>query len=273
MEGDGAAPVPTTQEGSSGGSGGEGEGAGKAQWLPLESNPAMLNEFCRRVGLPAASGWGFHDIWGLDPELLLMVPGAASCRAVTLLFDHRSEALRAAHAAEHERIKDGGTGGEGAAAPPDSLVFIKQYVGNACGTIAATHILANCAADLGIAPDSALGSFLGKTAGAAPADRGHALAREAGMHAVSEACAAGGNAQTAAPELGDRVDFHFIAFVLGADGAVYELDGRKARAVHHGAVPPGEMFLAAAGRVIREKFMAVDPALQMWNMMAFVKED
>ena len=74
-------------------------------------------------------------------------------------------------------------------------------------------------------------------------------------------------------ELGEAVDYHFIAFVLGDDGAVYELDGTKTCAVHHGAVPEGDTFLAAAGRVIQEKFMAADPSLQMWNMMAFVKGD
>ena len=116
-------------------------------------------------------------------------------------------------------------------------------------------------------------AFLAKTSGASAEERGHALGTEEAMHEVSEACAAGDNAQTAAPELGDKVDYHFIAFVLGSDGGIYELDGTKAVPVHHGAVPEGKTFLAGAAQVIREKYMAVDPALQMWNMMAFVKED
>ena len=35
------------------------------RWLPLESNPEVLNPFVRRMGLPA--DWGFADVFGLDP--------------------------------------------------------------------------------------------------------------------------------------------------------------------------------------------------------------
>jgi hypothetical protein len=40
-------------------------------WLPLESNPEVLNPFVHRLGLPP--DWGFADVFGLDPELLCMV--------------------------------------------------------------------------------------------------------------------------------------------------------------------------------------------------------
>jgi ubiquitin carboxyl-terminal hydrolase L3 len=55
-------------------------------WLPLESNPDVLNPFVHRLGLPP--DWGFADVFGLDPELLCMVrrtcrlmPTAAGCDA------------------------------------------------------------------------------------------------------------------------------------------------------------------------------------------------
>mmetsp|Transcript_170188 Transcript_170188/g.540379 ORF Transcript_170188/g.540379 Transcript_170188/m.540379 type:complete len:251 (+) Transcript_170188:76-828(+) len=51
-------------------------------WVPLESNPEVLNGFAWKVGLPKT--WGFVDMYGLDPELLSMVP--PGCCAVTLLF-------------------------------------------------------------------------------------------------------------------------------------------------------------------------------------------
>ena len=44
-----------------------------SQWLPLESNPALFTGFGHRVGLPRA--WEFHDVFGLEPDLLAMVPG------------------------------------------------------------------------------------------------------------------------------------------------------------------------------------------------------
>ena len=45
------------------------------RWLPLESNPDMLNAFAKRMGLPA--GFSYVDVWGLDAEILAMQPELA----------------------------------------------------------------------------------------------------------------------------------------------------------------------------------------------------
>lgn len=36
------------------------------KWLPLESNPAVLNEFAERIGMTDSS-YRFTDVFGLDP--------------------------------------------------------------------------------------------------------------------------------------------------------------------------------------------------------------
>eukprot|EP00729_Bicosta_minor_P018955 gene18955-30248_t len=51
-------------------------------WLPLESNPELLNDAGRRWGLPV--GYHFEEVLGLDPMLLGMV--LAPAVAVVLLF-------------------------------------------------------------------------------------------------------------------------------------------------------------------------------------------
>ena len=36
------------------------------KWLPLESNPEVLNDFAASLGLDVAQ-FAFHDVFGLDP--------------------------------------------------------------------------------------------------------------------------------------------------------------------------------------------------------------
>jgi ubiquitin carboxyl-terminal hydrolase L3 len=36
------------------------------KWLPLESNPAVLNDFAEKIGMTDAS-YRFCDVFGLDP--------------------------------------------------------------------------------------------------------------------------------------------------------------------------------------------------------------
>jgi hypothetical protein len=36
------------------------------KWIPLESNPDVLNQFSSQLGLEV-SNYTFHDIFGLDP--------------------------------------------------------------------------------------------------------------------------------------------------------------------------------------------------------------
>ena len=45
--------------------------SGGAQWLPLESNPEVIEAYLRRLGLPETAC--FHDVYGLEPDLLAMV--------------------------------------------------------------------------------------------------------------------------------------------------------------------------------------------------------
>lgn len=221
----------------------------KMFWLPLESNPEVLNEFAAK--LRTSGSYAFHDVYGFDAELLAMVP--RPCVAVLLLFPH--DEMKAAKAAQLERLRAEGY------APEPGVFFMKQYVGNACGTIACMHALANN--DFLIAPESELAAFLRDNALLKPEERGDNLARAQFVSAATSESAQGG--QTAAPEVGSDVDHHFIAFV-SHNNHLYELDGAKPYPINHGDIV-GENLLATAVEVIKREFVAHVPD-GLFNMMA-----
>jgi ubiquitin carboxyl-terminal hydrolase L3 len=240
------------------------EGGQDCSWLPLESNPDVLNPFVRRMGLPA--DWGFCDVLGLDDELLMMVP--QPCAALCLLFPSskisgpRRAELKPTLAAQTINPK---------------LFFLQQHddIGNACGTIAAVHALSNGAAagHFTLEKGSPLDEFIGATAGQSVAARGWELAKAKNLQELSDETAAAGETEGAGTD--DAMDAHFICFTH-FEGTLYELDGRivaddgAAYPVAHGPTT-AETFLADAGKVIREEFMARDPENYNFNVTALCK--
>lgn len=184
-------------------------------WLPLESNPDVLNPFVHRLGLPA--DWGFCDMFGLDPDLLAMVP--QPCAAVCLLFP--SEKI------SKPRREEFAAKAAGQPPVPGDLFFCQQVdgIGNACGTIACMHAVANAAAsgNFALDPECTLAKFIEATkATPAPPDRGQALLEAKELQEMSDATAAAGETEGAGTD--DAQNQHFIAFV-NFNGMVYELDG------------------------------------------------
>jgi ubiquitin carboxyl-terminal hydrolase L3 len=86
-------------------------------WLPLEANPEVLTSYCQRLGLQ--STLGFHDVLGVEEWAMDMIPQPV--HAILLLFPISS----ASEAERESTLADGGI----------RAYFMKQTVGNACGTI------------------------------------------------------------------------------------------------------------------------------------------
>lgn len=59
----------------------------KTAWLPLESNPDVINKYLGELGVP--NSWQCVDVLGFDPELLQMVPRPVA--GVFLLFPITAE--------------------------------------------------------------------------------------------------------------------------------------------------------------------------------------
>jgi ubiquitin carboxyl-terminal hydrolase L3 len=228
------------------------EASKKQFWLPLESNPEVLNGFAAKLG--AEPTQIFHDVYGLDPELLAMVP--QPCVAVLLLFP--SDQMRGAKAAQLARLEAEKYTGEDA----KGIFFLRQYVGNACGTIATVHALANN--DYLVPAGSEFRSFLDRNKALSAEERGAALASAAFVSAATKESAQGG--QTATPQVGEDINHHFVAFVAH-NNRVFELDGTKPFPIDHGPLVGEGDLLASAAVVIKREFIDHVPDGQ-FNMMA-----
>lgn len=254
---------------------------GRKHWIPLEANPDVLDSFAQKLGVQnLPTEYKFCDIYGLDDDLLAFVPQPVL--AVLLLFPITpdTEALRAERKeeratpfgthlprtqqlspptltlhplrgisfAEQEALKTAGP-------PPASLYYMKQTIGNACGTIGLLHSVANCRPPLVLSDGSFLQQFFASTEGLTPEERGAFLenppADAPTMDAIHEEAARQGATEAPAPDA--DVDLHFVAFVLKG-GHVWELDGRKAGPVDHGTSSEGTLLKDVAA-VVKKNFV------------------
>jgi len=225
----------------------------KIRWLPSESNPDVINKFVQALGVPGDK-WQFCDVFGTDPELLQMIPKPVT--AVLLLFPI-TDVSEQADAKEEEKITKEGQ------IVSTKVWFMKQTIGNACGTIGVLHSLANMQDRLGLSSDSPLAKFFTKTNGMDPALKASTLEGEETLAEVHEENAKEG--QTQAPQIDNDTNLHFIAF-LEKDGHLYELDGRKPFPINHGKTSP-ETLLEDSVKVIQQ-FIKRDPDEVNFSLLA-----
>jgi ubiquitin carboxyl-terminal hydrolase L3 len=103
--------------------------------VPLESDPAILTQYTQALGL--SSFLGFHDVYSIfDPDLLSFVPRPA--HALILLFpvtevyeNHRIEQDKGKELYMGENPIDG------------DIIWFRQTIGNACGTMGVIHAVMN----------------------------------------------------------------------------------------------------------------------------------
>ncbi|KAE9584085.1 putative ubiquitinyl hydrolase 1 (mitochondrion) [Lupinus albus] len=241
--------------------------ASAKRWLPLEANPDVMNQFdidssyinllhepiifyhmCDfdvittdkqffarepRIGscVPIVL-WGLglpqdeaecYDVYGLDEELLEMVPKPVL--AVLFLYPITTKT-------EEERLQQQNENKEHSS----KVYFLKQTVGNACGTIGLLHALGNITSEVKLVEDSFFDKFFKSTASLDPFQRAVFLENDREMEVAHSAAATAGDT-----EASDNVDTHFICFTC-VDGELYELDGRKSAPISHGSSSPSTLL-------------------------------
>ncbi|XP_049819928.1 ubiquitin carboxyl-terminal hydrolase isoform X2 [Aethina tumida] len=205
--------------------------------LPLESNP----EFLHLLGVPEK--WNIVDVYGLDGEALSWIPRPVL--AVILLFPCSDQFYQYAEK-QSEAVKEKGQ------SISSNLFFMKQFVSNACGTIALVHSIANNVERMELA-DGPFKSMLELASKLTPDERGELLLR---FNSNSEAFKLFNAHQDLAMEgqtevnPNEKVNNHFISFVE-KDGDLYELDGRKEFPINHGPTND-DTFLEDCAKICKE---------------------
>nr|XP_012144029.1 PREDICTED: ubiquitin carboxyl-terminal hydrolase isoform X3 [Megachile rotundata] len=155
-----------------------------------------------------------------------------------------------------------------ATSPKDPSVYhMKQYIHNACGTIAIIHSIANNLDRINL-QDGFLKTFLTDSKNLSFMERGELLMKSQEISNTHEELAHEG--QTEVPSQETPIYHHFVAFIQ-RNGVLYELDGRKSGPIEHGATSP-ETLLEDAARVCQE-YMARDPEEVCFTVVALVNSD
>ncbi|XP_010240577.1 ubiquitin carboxyl-terminal hydrolase 3 isoform X2 [Brachypodium distachyon] len=213
------------------------------RWPPLESSPEVFNQFMWSLGVPQGEA-EFHDVYGLDPEALAMVPQPAL--AVLFCFPDPPEDP----------------------SNPQEQVLAKEEkidsLGNACGTIALLHAVGNACSEISLLENSCLDLFFKSTASMDPYERARVLDKDDDMETAHSLAASAGDT-----ELRDIVEEHYICFMV-LNGTLYELDGMKGGPIKHGSSSP-ESLLQDAVHIIKA-IMHKIPNSMNFNVMVLSRK-
>ncbi|RUP03732.1 hypothetical protein BC936DRAFT_140575 [Jimgerdemannia flammicorona] len=134
---------------------------------PISHQRKVMNEFVH--GLGVSPRWAYTDVWGLDSDMLSMIPQPVL--AVLLLFPitENYEKFREeeeTHLKRHEQLIS------------PKVVFFRQTIPNACGTIGLLHSLAT---HDDIVEDGPLKSLIEKAKPLSPDERAELLEQDTGL--------------------------------------------------------------------------------------------
>jgi len=201
-----------------------------------------MNKLASELG--ASSKLEFHDVWSLDdPQLLSLIPRPA---LALLVIIPRTPAWVEDRQTESRTQQDyDGCG------PGEPVIWFKQTIGNACGSIGALHCLMNGpVADL-IPPNSTLERLRDAAIPLKREERAAMLHNDAEFDAAHQACIYDGDTL---PIDAHHMGQHFVAFVI-AHGHLWELEGCRKGPIDRGAVEDGEDVLSP--RVLKLGFQRV----------------
>lgn len=228
-----------------------------------------MNHLATSLGLsPLAT---FYDVYSLDePSLLALIPRPAYALLVTIPMTPPWKQLR-----QKEADKMGEYHGFG---PNEPVIWFKQTIAEACGSIGLIHCVTNGPAAAMITPGSEVERLLKEAIPLKMADRAKLLEHSDVLESAHQAAAVKGDTQAPDADTAAKLGNHFIAFVKGKDGHLWELEGSRKGPLDRGLLRDDEDVLSekalelgikryiqleqeAGGRELRFSCIALAPKL------------
>jgi ubiquitin carboxyl-terminal hydrolase L3 len=194
-----------------------------------------MNQLATSLGVSPAIQ--FYDVYSLDePSLLSLIPRPAYALLVTIPMTEPWKHLRQNEADE--------VGDYGASGPDEPVIWFKQTIAEACGSIGLLHCVTNGPAAAMITPGSELERLLSKAIPLKMADRARLLENSDVLESTHQAAAVKGDTEAPDANTGAKLGYHFVAFVKGKDGHVWELEGSRKGPLDRGLLKEDEDVLS-----------------------------
>jgi ubiquitin carboxyl-terminal hydrolase L3 len=209
----------------------------KKLFTVLENNPEVMNSLAQSLGMDASLS--FYDIYSLtDPELLAFIPRPVYALLVIIPLTPTWHASRQAEDKDKREYEGKGEG--------EPVIWFKQTIGNACGSIGLVHSLLNSEASEHIQPGSVL-DIIRKDALPKPIwERAKVLEDSDEFEKAHAEAAKLGDTAAPTPQSDEHTGQHFVAFVKARDGHLWELEGGRMGPLDRGALKDDEDVLSPA---------------------------
>lgn len=194
-----------------------------------------MNPFKKRLGL--SDDLEFYDVYSLDdPELLAHIPRPAYALLVIIPLTKAWDDERKAEDANKEDYTGHGD--------KEPVIWFKQTIGNACGSIGVLHSVINGPAAKFILPGSDFEKIRRDAIPLKIAERAQMLYDSQPFEDAHASVANIGD--TVPPQLGYGVHAgqHFVSFVKADDGHLWELEGNRKGPIDRGVLAEDEDVLS-----------------------------
>lgn len=198
----------------------------------VENNPDVMNELAAKLGL--SDELEFYDVYSLDePDLLAHIPRPALALLVIIPLTPAWDRNRIAEDAGKEPYSGSG--------PDEPVIWFKQTIGHACGSIGLLHSVINGPAVEFIKRDSNLETIRRHAIPLEMNKRAQMLYDSEPFELAHKSVEQDGDSYTDPTD--GRDGGHFVSFVKSG-GRLWELEGNRAGPLDRGSLADDEDVLS-----------------------------